>query len=69
MQTARTIAGRDVQIITVLPEGHELDDGHAIIGIFTDSNGQRSVETWTRDGRYLPRRSSELDLRLMTETA
>lgn len=43
MQAARTILGRPVQIITVLPEGHELDDGHAIIGIFTDSNSMMSA--------------------------
>jgi hypothetical protein len=59
---AITLAGRSVQIIAELPAGSELENGHAIIGIFTDGDGRRTVETWSRSGRYLCDRKSLLDL-------
>ena len=59
----RTKSGREVEIVSVLPVGKELDYGDAIIGILTDEDS-RTVETWTRAGRYSPARESTLDLEM-----
>ncbi|MDE2099578.1 MAG: hypothetical protein KGL39_20165 [Patescibacteria group bacterium] len=62
--TFHTRLGRKVEVIAVLPQGQEVEGGHAIIGLFNDADGSRSVETWSRDGRYMDDRESSLDLNL-----
>lgn len=59
--TARTGYGTTVQIVHVLPHGHEAD-GDAIIGVLCYGNGSREICSWQRDGRFRKDRVSRLDL-------
>lgn len=48
-----TRMGRPVEIIHVAPAGQEFDNGDAIVGIVTFSDGSRDLLSWKRDGAFL----------------
>jgi hypothetical protein len=49
--TVTTGLGTPVFILAILPEGEEVNNGRAIIGIIRHRDGSRDLGAWFRDGR------------------
>lgn len=63
--TTKTRYGYHVEIVYVAPLGKPLEHGEVYVGIVTDGDNSRSIESWDANGRFHPGgRDSAFDIEL-----